>query len=76
MRTLAVEVVDIESVKVANYAGLTSRVKAGTGELFDFFIFGIVKTLETVAGWLVESDLSVITSRNDVRTPSKRVGNS
>ena len=49
LRTLRVEIVDVETIKVPDDTSFAGRVEGGTSELFNFFVFGVVKALETVA---------------------------
>ncbi len=74
LRSLRIEIVNIETVKVANNGCLSSGVESGTGEFLHSLILGVVESLEAVPGLLIEVYLSIITSSQDVRTPGESVG--
>ena len=73
---LAVEVVDIKAVKVANNTSLTSSIEACACKFFNFLIFWVVKALETISSRFIKRDLSIITASNNVGSPCKSVRNS
>lgn len=75
MRSLGIVVVHVESVEISHNGCFSSWVEGCLGELFYFLIFGIVHPLETVAILLVESNLSIISSCQDMDSPGKSVGN-
>lgn len=75
LRSLVVEVIDIETVKVSDNAGLTSSIETSTSELLNFFVLWVVKALETVSSWFVKRDFSIITASDNVRSPSKSIRN-
>jgi hypothetical protein len=74
LRSLGIEVVNIETVKVSDNGGLSSGVESGTSEFLHTLVLGVVESLETISGLLIEVDLSIITSSQDVRAPGESVG--
>ena len=66
LRSLGIEVVDVESIEVSDHGSLTGGVESSTCEFFHFFVFRIVEPLEAITGWLVERNFAIITSSKDV----------
>ena len=66
LRSLSVEVVDVESVEVSNNCSLSSRVEGSAGELLNFLVFGIVESLEAISRWFIECDFTVISCGKNV----------
>ena len=69
-----VKVINIESVKIANHSSFSSNIKSAS-KLFNFLIFWIIKSLEAVSRWLIKSNFAIISSRQNMSTPSKSIWN-
>lgn len=60
LRSLGIEVVNVEAVKISNHCSLASSIESSTCELLNSFILWVVKSLEAVSSLLVEVDLSIV----------------
>ena len=75
LRSFWVKVVNIESIKVSYNCSFSSDIKRSASKLFDFLIFWIIKSLETITRWLIEGNFSIISRRQNVSTPSESIWN-
>ena len=76
LRSFGVEIVHVESVEVTNYSSFTSCVEISTSEFLHLLVLRVVEFLEAITWWLIESDLAIVSSSQDMWTPSKSVRNS
>lgn len=69
LRSLGIEIVNIEAVKVSYNGCFTSGIECCAGEFLYTLILGIVKSLEAISSLFVEVYLSIIASSQDVWAP-------
>jgi len=76
LRSLWVEVIDIETIEVSYNGSLSGGIKHGTGEFFHSLVFWVIKSLEAITSLLIEMYLSIVSSSQNVGAPCQSIGNS
>lgn len=64
--SLLVEIVNIESVKIAESNSVTIEAGCSDGEFFAFFIRGVVESLKQISHAIVEGYFRVVSSSSDL----------
>lgn len=73
LRTLRVEIINVEPVEIPDYSGLTGSIEVRTSELLDLLVLGVVKRVEAVASVVVEGNAPIVACREDMRAPGQRL---
>lgn len=74
LRSLSIEVVNVEPIKVSHDGSLPRGIKRCACEFFDLLILGVVKSLETITCLFVEVYLSIVTASENVGAPWESIG--
>lgn len=75
LATLRVEIINVEPVEVAQDDCVSGRVEGCNCEVTNFFVLGVVESLQEVPGKIVECDELVVSCSHDVLAVGEGVGN-